>query len=377
MSTCMLKARLSRKYSFLMAAASLVASTPVAAQTSAPSGAPDAASITAEPVISTLKPVVVTSTQIERPIFEVPASVNLIDGAMMREGQMQVNLSEGLGGVPGMLIQNRQNFAQDLQISVRGFGSRSTFGVRGIRLYVDGIPATMPDGQGQTSNIDIASLDRVEVLRGPFSALYGNSSGGVIQAFTEDGSGPLTITPSFTMGSDSQYRYGVKASGATGTQAGDMDYVLSTSRYTTEGYRDHSSARKNLANAKLGLELDNDSRLTVVLNSVDISADDPQGLTYDEFRNSPRNAAPNALTFNTRKTVKQTQGGLVYEQRINADNDLRVMGYYGQRKTEQFQAIPVSTQAPEGHAGESLIWAVIMAESMRAGPHVCPLPTGP
>ena len=107
----------------------------------------------------------------------------------MRDARLQVNLSESLGGVPGLQIQNRQNYAQDLQISMRGFGARSTFGVRGVRLYVDGIPATLPDGQGQTSNIDIGSADRVEVLRGPFSALYGNSSGGVVQVFTEDGRG--------------------------------------------------------------------------------------------------------------------------------------------------------------------------------------------
>ncbi len=342
MSVRMSEVPLSRKYSVVLAVASLAASLPAMAQV------PIAA---AEPAVTTLKPVVVTSTQIERPVFDVPASVDLIDGDSMRDSRMQVSLSESLAGVPGMLIQDRQNFAQDLQISMRGFGSRSTFGVRGLRLYVDGIPATMPDGQGQTSSIDIASLDRVEVLRGPFSALYGNSSGGVIQAFTEEGNGPLKITPSFTAGSDNQRRYGLKASGSTGEGAGAMDYLLSTSRYTTDGYRDHSAARKNLANAKLGLQLDDDSKLTLVLNSVDIKADDPQGLTYDEFRNNPRLAAPNALKFDVRKTVKQSQGGLVYERRIDANNELRLMGYYGQRKTVQFQGIPVGTQAPESHAG--------------------------
>ncbi|MDS1139913.1 TonB-dependent receptor [Pusillimonas sp. SM2304] len=297
--------------------------------------------------VDTLTPVVVTSTQIERPVFEVPASVDLLDGELMRANQMQVNLSESLERVPGLLIQNRQNYAQDLQVSIRGFGSRSTFGVRGIRLYVDGIPATMPDGQGQTSNIDIASIDRVEVLRGPFSALYGNSSGGVIQAFTEEGSGPPTITGSLATGSNSQWRYGLKASGS----ADALDYLLSTSRYTTEGYRDHSGARKNLANAKLGLQLDDDSKLTLIMNSVDVKADDPQGLNHEEFMDSPRNAAPNALLFNTRKTVKQTQGGLVYERRVDVNNTLRLMTYYGQRKTEQFQAIPVAAQQAPSHSG--------------------------
>src|SRR5690606_36329737 len=127
--------------------------------------------------------------------------------------------------------------------------------------------------------------------------------------------------------------------------------LLSTSRYTTDGYRDHSAARKNLANAKLGLQLNDDDRLTLVMNSVDLKADDPQGLTYEEFTNDPRSAAPNALLFDTRKTVKQTQGGLTYQRRINADNELRLMAYYGQRKTIQYLAIPVATQMNPGHAG--------------------------
>lgn len=301
--------------------------------------------------VAELAPVVVTSTQIAQPLFDVPASVGLIDGDTLRDSRMQVNLSESLGGIPGILAQNRENYAQDLQLSIRGFGSRSTFGVRGLRLYVDGIPATMPDGQGQTSNIDISSAERVEVLRGPFSALYGNSSGGVIQVFTESGEGPPRIESSFMAGSNGQRRYGLKASGSNGDGAGALDYVVSLNRYSTNGYRDHSAARKNLGNAKLGVALSDDSKLTVILNSVYVKAEDPQGLQYDEFMDSPRSAAPNALLFDTRKTVKQTQGGLVYERRIDADNELRLMAYYGQRKTEQFQAIPVATQTPPSHSG--------------------------
>ena len=129
----------------------------------------------------------------------------------MRERQWQVNVSESLVSVPGLQLQNRQNYAQDLQLSIRGFGARSTFGVRGIQIYVDGIPATMPDGQGQTNNIDIASLERMEVLRGPYSALYGNASGGVINAYTEHGEGKPRLETTFALGSNGQKRLGLKA----------------------------------------------------------------------------------------------------------------------------------------------------------------------
>jgi iron complex outermembrane receptor protein len=116
---------------------------------------------------ATLAPVIVNGTRVGASVMDTPASVDIVEGSTLRARQPGINLSEGLAGVPGLQIQNRQNYAQDLQISIRGFGARSTFGVRGVRLYVDGIPGTMPDGQGQTSNIDIASIDRVEVLRGP------------------------------------------------------------------------------------------------------------------------------------------------------------------------------------------------------------------
>ncbi|VFS60428.1 vitamin B12/cobalamin outer membrane transporter [Raoultella planticola] len=189
----------------------------------------------------------------------------------------------------GCRFQNRQNYAQDLQLSIRGFGSRSTYGVRGLRIYVDGIPATMPDGQGQTSNIDIGSVESIDVLRGPFSALYGNSSGGVINVTSQTGSQPPTIEASSYYGSFGTWHYGLKATGAVGdgTHAGDVDYTVSTNRFTTHGYRDHSGARKNLANAKLGVRINDVSKLTLLFNSVDIKANDAGGLTYDEWQNNP------------------------------------------------------------------------------------------
>lgn len=284
--------------------------------------------------------------------LDTPAAVSVVNGDEMRQAAPRVNLSESLGAVPGLQVQNRQNYAQDLQLSIRGFGSRSTYGVRGLRIYVDGIPATMPDGQGQTSNIDIGSVDTIEVLRGPFSALYGNSSGGVINVTSQTGTQPPTVEASSYYGSFGTWHYGMKATGAVGdgSHAGDVDYTVSTNRFTTHGYRDHSGARKNLANARLGVRINDVSKLTLLLNSVDIKANDAGGLTADEWRNNPRQS-PRGDQYNTRKNTRQTQAGLRYERQLSAQDDLSVMMYAGERETTQFQSIPRAPQLKPSHAG--------------------------
>ncbi|HDZ0464450.1 TPA: TonB-dependent receptor [Klebsiella pneumoniae] len=284
--------------------------------------------------------------------LDTPAAVSVVNGDEMRQAAPRVNLSESLGAVPGLQVQNRQNYAQDLQLSIRGFGSRSTYGVRGLRIYVDGIPATMPDGQGQTSNIDIGSVDTIEVLRGPFSALYGNSSGGVINVTSQTGTQPPTVEASSFYGSFGSWHYGMKATGAVGdgSHAGDVDYTVSTNRFTTHGYRDHSGARKNLANARLGVRINDVSKLTLLLNSVDIKANDAGGLTADEWRDNPRQS-PRGDQYNTRKNTRQTQAGLRYERQLSAQDDLSVMMYAGERETTQFQSIPRAPQLKPSHAG--------------------------
>ncbi|EMO8771458.1 TonB-dependent receptor [Klebsiella variicola] len=284
--------------------------------------------------------------------LDTPVAVSVVNGDEMRQAAPRVNLSESLGAVPGLQVQNRQNYAQDLQLSIRGFGSRSTYGVRGLRIYVDGIPATMPDGQGQTSNIDIGSVDTIEVLRGPFSALYGNSSGGVINVTSQTGTQPPTVEASSYYGSFGTWHYGMKATGAVGdgSHAGDVDYTVSTNRFTTHGYRDHSGARKNLANARLGVRINDVSKLTLLLNSVDIKANDAGGLTADEWRDNPRQS-PRGDQYNTRKNTRQTQAGLRYERQLSAQDDLSVMMYAGERETTQFQSIPRTPQLKPSHAG--------------------------
>lgn len=296
-----------------------------------------------------LAPLTVTvNPGLEQPAFDTPASITVIDGEVLREGQLQVNLSEALARVPGVVAQNRQNYAQDLQISLRGFGARSTFGVRGIRLYVDGIPATAPDGQGQVSHFDLSSAGRLEVLRGPFSALYGNSSGGVISLFTADG-GPDTVAHAGTArGSDGVQRHNLRLSG----ERGALQYNLSAMRFRTDGWREHSAAGRTTLNGKLRWRLAADTRLTLVGNGVDMPhVQDPLGLTRAGFQADPRQAVAAATLFDTRKRVRQQQLGLVLDHRLGADDDLRLTAYRGERSTFQVLSIPVAVQAPPTHAG--------------------------
>lgn len=288
--------------------------------------------------------------------LDTPAAVSVVSGEDLRNSTAQVNLSESLGSVPGLQIQNRQNYAQDLQLSVRGFGSRSMYGVRGVRVYVDGIPATMPDGQGQTSNIDINSIDKVEVLRGPYSALYGNASGGVVNIDTQTGSQPTTLTAGTYFGSYGSWRNSVKASGSTGdgSHAGDVNYTLSGSRFTTNGYRDHSGTQKNLGNARLGVRIDDVSTLTLMLNSVSVDANDPGGLTRAEWKDNPRQS-PRGDTYNTRKSLDQTQVGLRYQREMSDNDQLTLTTWHGERHTTQYQSIPVAVQKNPAYPGGVIV----------------------
>jgi iron complex outermembrane receptor protein len=319
---------------------------PLARRTAIALAAIAATAAQAEPTV--LAPVVVTATRTELAPFDVPASIDRIDGDALRAGRAQVNLSEGLGAVPGLLARDRQNYAQDVQISVRGFGARASFGIRGVRLYVDDIPATLPDGQGQITNVEIGTVGRVEVLRGPFSALYGNSSGGVISIYSEAPSGPPRVDAGIAFGSDGLRRVAASSSGKTG----DFAYTLGASRFETDGYRQHGAAERRLANARLNWKLGTDTQLTLVANSVELpEAQDPLGLTRAQWQADPRGVDPAALSFDTRKTMQQTQGGLVLEHGIDAANSLRLMVYRGHRTTLQFQSIPVATQGNALHPG--------------------------
>jgi len=281
--------------------------------------------------------------------LQTPDSVYRIE-QNKHTNHLGVNLSESLKGVPGLQLNNRENYAQDLQISMRGFGARSTFGVRGIRLYVDGIPASMPDGQGQTSNIDLSSLDHIEVLGGPFSTLYGNSSGGTILTTTKQGEGKDSIELGYSAGSQYKSRANVILQGGA-DRAGEPSYVLSSSYFDTDGYRDHSAAHKVLSNAKLTWNLDDGSKLNWIMNHVDINADDPQGLTRQQWQANPKQVNDANNIYDVRKEINQTQTGLTWSKPINDQHELYAMAYLGHREVTQYQSIPSATQINSRHAG--------------------------
>ena len=280
--------------------------------------------------------VVITGTRVERPSLEVPASIDRVQSEDIRFARPKVNLSESLPRVPGIVVQNRQNYAQDLQVSSRGFGARATFGIRGIRLISDGIPGTMPDGQGQAANIDLGSVERIEVLRGPFSVMYGNSSGGVINAITESGArygeGGAAGGSDAWLGSFGSWRLAFKAGGKTES----TDWIAAASRFHTDGYRRHSAADRTQANAKVGLGVGENSNLTVVANAYDSpDVQDPLGLTRAQMNADPRQVAAAADLFNTRKSVRQNQIGGTFGHQLGATN-LSATVYAGQRVVRQY-----------------------------------------
>ena len=300
-----------------------------------------------------LPDVVVSASRREQQTFDAPAAIQAVGRDVIEVAGPQVNLSESLNRIPGVTALNRQNFAQDLQISIRGFGSRSTFGIRGVRLLVDGIPATMPDGQGQASTISLGSTARIEVLRGPLAQLYGNAAGGVIQAFTASGMAPPSAGVGLTAGSYGLVRFGATANGRWENEPGRAaGFLVDYSDMRIDGYRDHSEARRRHLNAKLDVAPSRDTTITLVANLFDQPrSQDPLGLTRAQAEANPRQVAPIAITQDTRKEVSQNQAGLIAEHRIDGNSSLTARVYGGTRDVDQALSIPLAAQTPATSAG--------------------------
>lgn len=294
-----------------------------------------------------LDPSVVTGSRSASRSFDLPYSVDSISREQISDGQLGINASEALSRVPGLVVQNRQNYAQDLQISSRGFGARSAFGVRGIKLIADGIPASTPDGQGQAATFNLDTADRIEVLRGPAATLYGSNAGGVIQMFSRNGEGPPRIGAETLVGSDGLNKHHLSAEGAV-QGAG---FVLDASRMDTDGYRDHSSARRDQTFAKLNLEPDDDSKLALIYSSLEQNGtQDPLGQTWAGYKADPRSVSSNALAYNTRKSIDHQQVGMNYERYIG-DATLQVNAYTGRRSVIQYLSIPKGVPSNERGGG--------------------------
>ena len=279
----------------------------------------------------TLDDVVVSASRSEQSIFDAPGSIDAVSRARIESSGPQINISESLGYVPGINVANRNNYAQDLQISIRGFGSRAPFGVRGVRLMIDGLPQSLPDGQGQTSQFSATSTERIEVLRGPLAALYGNASGGVIQAFTrEPGLTPELNVSGYT-GSDSLYRSSLQYS----ETKGDYGLVVDYGALTTDGFREYSASERHHINSKL-VRKHGSGKTNFIVNILDQKkSEDPGSRTLSEFKAAPyaanNTAASNSnLLYKAGKKFVQSMAGLVDERAIG-DSRITTRAYVATR----------------------------------------------
>ena len=295
-----------------------------------------------------LEPVVVTTQRSRESAFDSPAAISAVTRETIENAGPQINLSEALRSVPGISVLNRQNYAQDLQLSIRGFGARSTFGIRGVRLIVDGIPATMPDGQGQASSIALSSAGRIEVLRGPLAQLYGNAAGGVVQVFSEDDAATPTVTLSGAAAPYGLWKTGAKFS----TSGAGWGLGVDASWFQTDGYREHSAAGRGQLNARWQADVTRDLHSSVVVNVLDQPTSlDPGGLTRAQFEADPRQAVATVKLQDARKTVRQSQVGNVNEWRVDADTSVTGRIYLGQRDLDNALSTPLAAQQAATSSG--------------------------
>jgi iron complex outermembrane recepter protein len=301
----------------------------------------------------TLGEVVVSASRSAQRSFDAPAAIGSVDRAVIEQGGPQVNLSESLNRVPGLTVLNRQNYAQDLQVSIRGFGARSPFGIRGIRLLVDGIPATTPDGQGQGSTISLTSTERIEVLRGPLAQMYGNSSGGVIQAFTRSAPATPEFDASLYTGSFGMQRTDWQYAGRIGSYGLLADY----STFDTDGFRANSATERKQFNGKLSFDANEKTQVNVVFNRFDMPmARDPVGLTRAQLDADPTQAGNGALSQSVRKIVLQNQLGATLETQLDSNRSALVRAYTGTRENTQYQTRPPTTGTNGGWVGLDRIY---------------------
>jgi len=288
--------------------------------------------ISEEDELILLEPVEVTAPRVEKLLNKVPFSVGVLEEEDIQLGRPTIGLDESLNEIPGVYAQNRYNFAQDTRISIRGFGARAAFGVRGIKILVDGIPLTLPDGQSQIDSVDLGSTERIEVIRGPVSALYGNASGGVISIITEDGPEEPFISASMVLGSFGLQKYQAKAGG----EIKNLNYLLNLSRFDLDGFREQSETENVLFNSKLRYTIKENSDLTILLNYLDAPvANDPGALTREELEQDRNQAAPANLLRDAGESVKEGRSGIIYRNYLSQNQEINLSIYGSVRDFSQ------------------------------------------
>ena len=269
--------------------------------------------------------IVVTATRLDKAARSVPASITVVSGAEIQNARQQLALDEALVRVPGVFFQNRYNFAQDLRIAIRGFGARSNFGVRGIKILVDGIPETLADGQSQVDSIDLASIRQVEVLRGPSSALYGNAAGGVINILSERGATEPYVDARFATGDYGYRKYQVKTAGVVG----QFNYLVSLSDLQIDGYREHSEAENTQLNSRFLYRISDDTEIGWTISASDQPlSNDPGGVTRADAAANPRAARDLNIDFNAGEALEQQKLGLSFKHAFSSGGELRARSYY-------------------------------------------------
>jgi iron complex outermembrane receptor protein len=277
-----------------------------------------------------LEEIVVTATRIERSLQQVPgaASVVVVDEAAIQLGRQQLALDESLSRVPGVFMQNRYNFAQDLRVSIRGFGARANFGIRGVKILVDGIPETLPDGQGQVDSIDLGAAQQIEVLRGPSSSMYGNASGGVIAVTSEAGPADPYAELRMAGGAWDYQKLQLKAGGQTDS----ADYFVSLSDTRLDGFRAQSEAVNTQLTGRARFDLGDDRSLVTVVNFTDQPiSDDAGALTAADAATNPDAAWPANVTFDAGEALQQSRVGIVYTMPLGEGHELAARSYYVSR----------------------------------------------
>jgi len=267
---------------------------------------------------------VVEATRLSRPLNRVPAAVSVVGQNEIQLGRQQLALDEALTRVPGLFMQNRYNFAQDLRISIRGFGARSPFGIRGIKILVDGIPETLPDGTGQVDNIDLGAVRQIEVIRGASSSLYGNASGGVISITSEDGPETPFIDTRLTVGEFDFQKLQVKAGGQTER----VNYLVSLSDTNIDGYRAHSQADNRQLSGRFNFDLGNDSTFLASVNITDQpTSNDPGGINAAQAAESRRSARDRNVAYDSGEVINQKRVGFVYSTPIGSRGKFTARSY--------------------------------------------------